>query len=125
YGDRTCRSPPAGRRRPGARLPGADPARGARTAGGPGLPVDLSVRTGPEGAAQYRVLGVACLHGGVAGLRIATDLQRAVADRAGTRGSGEHRRRIARAGDARGDLAADPVRIAGELAAGVHDLRAR
>jgi hypothetical protein len=86
-----------------ARLPGADPTRGAGIAGGAGLPLDLSVRSGPQGVAQHRVLGVACLHGGVAGLRIATDLQRAVADRAGARGgrstAGASRAQVMRASD--------------------------
>ena len=79
----------------GARLPGADPARGPGAARRPRLPLDLPVRAGSEGAAQHDLLRLARLYGRLARVRPAPDLGRAAADRTRARGVRAHRRRVA------------------------------
>ena len=80
---------------------------------------------GPEGDAQHDLFGVARVRGRLAGVWTAPHLRRAAADRTGARGVGAHGRRIAIARAEGRDDSADPLRAARELAARVHDLRAR
>jgi ABC-type spermidine/putrescine transport system permease subunit II len=107
------------------RLPGAGAARSPGAARRPRVPLGVPLLPAALAAALDDLRRLDRLHGRLARLRDAARLELAAAGRPRARGGGAQRRREPRPRQPRRHAAADPLRPARELAARLHDLRAR
>ncbi len=108
-----------------SRLPGHVAARASRTHRRPGFSLGVFIFQTDRAFAHHVVQLVDCLYGCLARLWIASDLRRLVAGETRTGGSRARYRRGPRHGLPRRDAAAHSLRSDRQLAARVHDVRAR